>query len=179
MFAHAMPPRAHSAVTIPLGPRVAEARRQLGLTQAELAAAVGFHRTALSKIESGARDVGSLELAALARALRRPVDWFLSEPMDAPDLLRELRRRRRSIVRIARRHGGRSVRVFGSAARGDARANSDVDLLIEMEPGYSLFDQAAMIVELRELLGRDVDAVTPEGLRPRIRDRVLREAVPL
>ncbi len=69
--------------------------------------------------------------------------------------------------------------MFGSVARGKSRSESDVDLLVTMEPGRSLLDQAAMLVEMRDLLGREVDIVTEEGLRERIRERVLREAVRL
>lgn len=72
-----------------------------------------------------------------------------------------------------------SLRFFGSLARGEARPDSDIDLLVRMERGRSLFDQAALLLELRDLLGRDVDVVTEEGLRGSIRERVLREAVPL
>ena len=96
--------------------------------------------------------------------------------MGIDDLLKE---KRQTVLEIAARHGARNVRVFGSVARGDADESSDIDLLVELEPGRSLFDHAALLVELRELLGRPVDVVTESGLRPRIRDRVLREAVAL
>jgi predicted nucleotidyltransferase len=87
--------------------------------------------------------------------------------------------RRDEIVAIAHRHGARNIRVFGSVARGDADERSDVDFLVAFEPGASLMDHAALLVELEQLLGRRVD-VAPEGtLRPRVRERVLREAVPL
>lgn len=134
----------------------------------------------MSKIERGRRSVGSLELARIATALDRPLEWFLAESTTARGRpLLELRRRRRAIAKIAARHGAHSLRVFGSIARGEARPESDVDLLVRMERGRGLFDQAAMVVELRDLLGRDVDVVTEEGLRERIRERVLREAIPL
>jgi uncharacterized protein len=87
--------------------------------------------------------------------------------------------RRDEILRVARRHGATRVRVFGSVARGQADSDSDVDFLVDMEPGRSLFDIAALLLELRDLLGCEVDVVTERGLRPRIRDRVLAEAVPL
>ncbi|HUU15048.1 MAG TPA: nucleotidyltransferase family protein [Terriglobia bacterium] len=90
-----------------------------------------------------------------------------------------LKAKREEILRIAARHGALNVRVFGSVARGDARADSDVDFLIELERGRSLLDHAGLLVDLEELLGRKVDVVTERGLRPRIRDRVLSEAVPL
>ncbi len=86
---------------------------------------------------------------------------------------------RHDILRLAERHGARNVRVFGSVARGDARPESDVDLLIDLEEGRSLLDHAQLQVDLEQLLNRKVDVVSARGLRPRIRDRVLRDAVPL
>ena len=87
--------------------------------------------------------------------------------------------RRDEILRIAARYGARNLRVFGSVARGNADADSDVDLLVELEPGRSLLDLGGLLMDLQDLLGRRVDVVTERGLRERIRDRVLREAVPL
>ncbi len=90
-----------------------------------------------------------------------------------------LRDKRDEIVRIAAKHGARNVRVFGSVARGDADEQSDVDLLVDMEAGRSLLDHAALWIELQDVLGRKVDVLSERGIKPRIRDRVLREAVPL
>ena len=90
-----------------------------------------------------------------------------------------VRARREEILAIAARHGARNVRIFGSVARGDTGPESDVDILIELENGRTLFDHAALLLELEELLGCRVDVVTTRGLRPRIRERVLREAVAL
>ena len=90
-----------------------------------------------------------------------------------------LKEKREDILRIAQEHGARNVRVFGSVARGEADESSDIDLLVEMEPGRSLLDHAALWLELQELLGCKVDVVSDRGIKPRIRDRVLREAVPL
>jgi predicted nucleotidyltransferase len=87
--------------------------------------------------------------------------------------------KREEILRIAAKHGAYHVRIFGSVARGEARADSDVDLLVELSPGRSLLDHAALHIELEELLGRKVDVVTERGLKTSVRDRVLREAVPL
>jgi uncharacterized protein len=87
--------------------------------------------------------------------------------------------KREEILRVARRHGARNVRIFGSVARGDADSHSDLDVLVDLEPGRSLLDLGGLLVDLQELLGCRVDVVTEEGLRPRIRERVLREAVPL
>jgi len=71
------------------------------------------------------------------------------------------------------------VRVFGSVARGDARDDSDVDFLVDMEPGRTLLDLGGLLYDLRKLLDRPVDVVTENGLKDRIRPRVLKEAVPL
>ena len=90
-----------------------------------------------------------------------------------------LRSKRREILQIARAHGARNVRVFGSAARGEADDASDVDFLVEFEPGTSLLQHGAMIAELEELLGRKVDVAPERALREHLRERVLREAVPL
>jgi uncharacterized protein len=87
--------------------------------------------------------------------------------------------RRDDILSIAARHGACNVRVFGSVARGDAGRESDVDILVDMEPGRSLFDLGGLLYDLQALLGVEVDVVTEKGLRPRIRAQVLREAVPL
>jgi uncharacterized protein len=90
-----------------------------------------------------------------------------------------LQTRRAEILAIAAHYGATNVRVFGSVARGDAHPGSDVDLLVDMEPGRSLFDLGGLLIDLQRLLGLDVDVVTEKGLRPRIRAEVLREAVPL
>lgn len=87
--------------------------------------------------------------------------------------------RRDDILSIAAQHGARNVRVFGSVARGDARPDSDVDILVDMEPGRSLFDLGGLLYDLQALLGVEVDVVTEKGLRSRIRAQVLQEAVPL
>jgi len=90
-----------------------------------------------------------------------------------------LRAKREEILRIAAQHGARNVRIFGSVARGEAKLDSDVDVLVDLEPGRSLLDHAALMLELEELLRCKVDVATERGLRARVRDRVLREAVPL
>lgn len=90
-----------------------------------------------------------------------------------------LKAKREEILRIAAKHGARNVRVFGSVARGETGPNSDVDFLIELEAGRSLLDHAGLLLDLEQLLGCKVDVVTERGLRPRIRERVLKEAVPL
>lgn len=87
--------------------------------------------------------------------------------------------KRAELLRAAARHGARNLRVIGSVARGEARPDSDLDLLVDLDQGRSLLDHAALVIELETLLGCKVDVATEQGLRPRVRDRVLAEAVPL
>ena len=86
---------------------------------------------------------------------------------------------RPDIAEIATRFGVRSVRVFGSRARGDNGPHSDLDLLVRFEPGRGLLDLAGFKLELEELLGCAVDVVTEGGLSPYLREQILRDAVPL
>ena len=90
-----------------------------------------------------------------------------------------LKTKREEILRLAAKRGATNVRVFGSVARGEADEASDLDLLVDMEPGRSLLDLGGLLMDLRDLLGCQVDVVSEGGLRERIRERVLREAVPL
>src|SRR4249919_2405167 len=83
------------------------------------------------------------------------------------------------IRRIASAHGAGNVRVFGSTGRGEQGAASDLDLLVDMAEGCSLFDLIALSNDLEESLGIDVDVVTEASLSPYMRDRVLDEAVAL
>ena len=96
--------------------------------------------------------------------------------MTLEELLKE---KRDEIVRVAARHGAHNVREFGSVARGEADARSDIDLLVEFDPDRSLLDHAALWLELQDLLGCKVDVVSEGGVKARIRERVLREALPV
>ena len=90
-----------------------------------------------------------------------------------------LHTKREGILRIAAKYGASNVRVFGSVARGEADEKSDIDFLVNMESGRSLLVLCGLLIDLEELLGRKVDVVTEKGLRDRIRERVLKEAVAL
>jgi uncharacterized protein len=87
--------------------------------------------------------------------------------------------KRDAILAIAARHGASNVRIFGSVAEGRADDASDVDFLVDMEPGRSLLDLGGLLMDLQDLLGRKVDVVTEAGLRDRIRQSVQNQAVPL
>jgi predicted nucleotidyltransferase len=90
-----------------------------------------------------------------------------------------LERYRAEILSIASKYGARAVRVFGSMAQGTATDASDVDILVDLEPGRSLLDQVGFKQELEDLLGRRVDIVVEGGISPYLEKRILSEAVPL
>ena len=96
--------------------------------------------------------------------------------MTAFDILRE---KRDDVIEVAQRHGVTSLRVFGSVARGEESAESDIDLLVTTGSRVSPWFPAGLILELEELLGRHIDIVTETGLNPLLRDEVLSEAVAL
>ena len=104
---------------------------------------------------------------------------FLShnEHMVTLETLRDVKRV--DVLRLAERHGARKIRVFGSVARGEARDTSDLDLLVEWEPGRSLPDHVALVQDLEELLGTRVHVGTERSLHWYVRDRILKEAKPL
>ena len=100
-----------------------------------------------------------------------------NEDMVTLDMLRA--ERREEILVLAGRRGAHSLRVFGSVARGEANADSDLDLLVAWEPGRSLLDHAGLVQDLQELLGMKVHIGTGESLHWYVRERILREAMPL
>lgn len=95
-------------------------------------------------------------------------------------LTRELvQKNRAAIPRVEQRYGASDVRIFGSVARGDATADSDLDLIVRFEPSRSLFDHGGLVMDLRELLGIRVDVIDQDAMRSRFREHVMREAIPL
>lgn len=93
--------------------------------------------------------------------------------------LEAVQAQREQIAEAAARHGASNIRIFGSVARGEANADSDVDLLVDLAADRSLLDHAALMLELEALLDCKVDVAVERGLRPRVRERVLSEAVRL
>ncbi len=96
--------------------------------------------------------------------------------MDYQSLLQQ---NREQILKVAERYGAYNVRVFGSVARGEADEASDIDFLVNLEAGRSLMDLGGLLYDLQNLLGVPVDVVTENGLRTRIRERVIQESIPL
>ncbi len=92
---------------------------------------------------------------------------------------RLLKGKREEILKLAAKHGAYNVRVFGSVARGEAGPDSDVDFLVDMGPDRTPFFPGGLLADLEDLLGRKVDIVSPESLHLFLRDRILKEALPL
>lgn len=99
--------------------------------------------------------------------------------MNVSTTLTDLRARRDEILAVARARGAVRVRVVGSVARGEQTETSDVDFLVDLEPSRTLLDLGGLVMDLRDLLGGEVDVVTERGLRPRVAARMIADAVVL
>ena len=160
------------------------ARARAGLSQAELAARAGVTQSVISVYESGRRQPALSTLAALVEAAGSRLDIQVRRSatrrsgLSGP-LGQKLRRNRIAVLRAAAAHGVRISGVFGSVARGEDRADSDVDLLVTLPPGVGLFELGRLAAELQELLGARVDLVPAADLKPGVRQHVFAELVPL
>jgi uncharacterized protein len=167
---------------------IRQARREARLTQADLAARVGTSQSAIARHEAG-RTVPSLPtLERLLRACGRSLVLGLLDQLDpVPTSVRGatgprgrlLRRKRRALLDVLRRSGARDVRVFGSVARGEDTATSDIDFLVELAPDATLVDLARVRREIGDVLGVLVDVMTKGLLKPAVQDRAEQEAISL
>jgi uncharacterized protein len=107
------------------------------------------------------------------------MDDAVSSPSSRVPDMRLLRDRRQRLLAAAAKCGARDVRLFGSVGRGEQRPGSDIDLLIELEPGRTLLDLAAFRRKASEILGIPVDVATPDMLKERVRAEALLQATPL
>jgi predicted nucleotidyltransferase/DNA-binding XRE family transcriptional regulator len=166
------------------------ARNDARLSQVELASLAGTSQPALARYETGATlpTLPTLErlLSACGRQLQIEASSLADQDPRASSIrgqlgphAERLRRRRRALLDAAQRHGVVKLRVFGSLARGEAGAESDIDLLVDLKPDRTLLDLAGFRREAAEILGMPVDVATTDMLKERIRDSVLTEALPL
>jgi predicted nucleotidyltransferase/DNA-binding XRE family transcriptional regulator len=161
------------------------ARQRARLSQSEVARRAGIAQSVISAYESGRREPSLPTLTRLVEAtghhLAIDVVGSPSRALGLPDspLGRRLSQRRKAIIRAAEDRRAHNVRVFGSVARGEDVESSDVDLLVDLDEGVGLLDLIGLERELSELLGVEVDVVPADTLKPRMRERVLREAAQL
>ena len=158
-----------------------DARSSAGLSQTTLASRAKTSQPAIARYESG---VATPSLATLDRILRACGRSVIVGTTPAPRVSRptsrgsasRVRRYRRELLEAASRHGVSDVRIFGSVARGDARPESDVDLLVDLEPGRTLLDLIGFKQDAEDILGVSVDAAAPRFMKDRVRRRALKEA---
>ena len=93
--------------------------------------------------------------------------------------LQKIQQKKEEILVVAQQHGIMNIRIFGSVARGDDNLQSDIDLLVDLEKGLTLFDLGGALIQLQDLLGRKVDIVTERGLHWYLREKIMKEAKPL
>ena len=162
------------------GTLLSQARSRAGLSQAELAKRAGTSQSVISVYESGRRQPSLQTLAALIEATGTTLDIRLArEVRSRAELGTRVRAHAREIKAAATAHGMTVLGLFGSAARGDDHADSDVDLLLDVPEGVGLFELGRLEAELRRLLGVEIDLVPKAGLRPGIREDVLASLEPL
>lgn len=158
------------------GSLLKEARARAGLTQGALAQRAGVTQSVISAYESGQRQPSVPVLLKLLRASGHLLDASLTtttEPLPLSGVLgRRVRSKRTEIAATAAAHGVRSVRVFGSVARGTEGPESDIDLLVELPRGTGLFALGRLRRDLEELLGAPVDLVPEDALKPDVRAAV-------
>ena len=96
--------------------------------------------------------------------------------MGIPEIIQD---KKEQVLALAARHGASNVRIFGSVANGTAKTDSDIDFIVDLEPGRSLFDLGGLLMDLQQLFGRKVGVVTENGLHWYIKERILSEAKPI
>lgn len=168
------------------GALLRDARRAAGLTQARLAERAGVTQSVISAYESGRREPALSTLSRLVSATgsRLAVDVVAPEERAADGLPREglgarLRRLRVQVLQVLDAHGASNVQVFGSAARGDDRSSSDIDLLVDLPAGTSLLAIGRLTEDLEKLLDAKVDVIPRDAVKPAVRTRIERDLVTL
>lgn len=162
-----------------------EARQRARLSQTELARRAGVAQSVISMYESDRREPGLRTLTKLIEATghKLSLELIAADPnqlgLPSSPLGRRLRRHRRAVLDTLERAGVHNPRVFGSVARGEDTADSDIDLLVDLDDTVGLVTLAKLTRELTELLGTEIDVVHAATLKPGVRDRVLGEAIAL
>lgn len=163
---------------------IRNARRRAALSQAGLAARARTSQPAVARYEAGTATPSIATLQRLLEACGSSlvVDARIPARRSARErgrLLARVRRSREALQAAARRHGVRDIRVFGSAARGDETAESDIDLLVDLDSDRTLLDLVGFQQEAETILGARVDAAAPRFMKERVRARAVRQARPV
>lgn len=166
------------------GDLLKEARRATGISQVELARRSGVAQPTISAYERGLHEPGLHTLQRLVNCTGLTLDIRLSdrtEPARLPSTPTGMlvRVRRHDLIAAGQRLGASNLRLFGSAARGDDRPGSDIDILVDLAPNVGLVGLGLIEEQFEQILEREVDVVPASALKDRIRERVLQEAIPL
>jgi predicted nucleotidyltransferase len=150
-----------------------------------MAQRAGVSQSVVAAYESGTREPSLATLAALVESTGVALTVGLGSKLPAPRHLatgpigHRLRRHRAAVLAVADKHGVTDIRVFGSVARGEERDDSDLDLLVRLPDGASLFTLARFRHDLEELLRVSVDVIPDEGVKPRMRANIEEDLVAL
>ena len=167
------------------GSLLRQARVDARLSQTELAKRARVTQSVISAYESDRREPAMSTLSKLVEATGHHLvvnlerDPAMKPGLPDTPLGRRLRRRRSDVLEIAQRHGATNVRVFGSVARGQDAEESDIDLMVDLDPGIGLVSLAALQRELTDLLNAHVDVIPSDSVRPRVKARADAESIPL
>lgn len=155
------------------------ARTRARLTQGELAARAGVTQSVVSAYERGRREptLGMLHKLVDATGGRLVIDY--EPPARTVPLLEHVRAHREELIAALAARGAHNIRVFGSAARGDERPDSDVDLLVDLDDGKTLLDLIGAEQEAERIIGTSVDLIPFDGLKPLVRESAIEDMVPL
>lgn len=167
------------------GSLLRRARLDAQLSQTDVAKRAHVAQSVISAYESNRREPALSTLAKLIAStghrLVMNIEPDATMRLGLPDsrLGRRLRRHRTAVLQTANRHGAVNVRVFGSVARGQDTHESDIDLLVDLNPGTGLVPLEALKRELAAILSADVDIVPADSLRPSVKAEALADAIPL
>ena len=160
------------------------ARSKSGMSQLEVARRSGIAQSVISDYERGKREPGADTYSQLLEILGFTLELRARRRTKTPTLpdsklARLVLRHRQEIIALARKHGARNVRVFGSVATGKTKKRSDIDFLVDLDPGVGLLKMISLELKLKDLLGVKVDLGAARLLKPNLRDEVFAHAVAL
>lgn len=166
------------------GEVLCDARKKSGMSQLEVARRSGIAQSVISDYERGKREPGADTYAQLLEILGFTLELRARRRAKTPSLpdsklARLVLRHRKEIIALARQHGARNVRVFGSVATGKTRKRSDIDFLVDLDPGVGLLKMVSLELKLKDLLGVKVDLGPARLLKSSLRDEVFAHAVSL
>ena len=162
-----------------------DARQLGGLTQSQLSTRSGITQSVISAYERGRREPGAetflmlIEAAGLDFIIRVPTNTYRHPTLPDSAQTSALVKHRQRILDLVAEHHASNVRIFGSVARGEARPDSDIDILVDFEKGASLFDLSGLTERLRGLLHFPIDLGDPKSLKPHVQPSVAKDQLSL